>query len=77
MIPEILQGTLSDASPELRREDWVPGGLTELSRLDPQGAIPLLKSILNERKFIFFKAWPALAREAAAKALKTGRKEGL
>ncbi len=66
---EILKETLSGATPEVRQADWVPLGLTEMAKLDPPGASPLLKKVINGRKFLFFKTWPAPAREAAKSAL--------
>ncbi len=74
---EILQGVLSGASPEERSASWVPLGLLELGKLDPESAKPLLNRVISERKYLFFKAWPEPVRKAAANTLKILSKGGV
>ncbi len=72
---DILQRALTELTPEKRRDDWVPRGLNEFWKLEPDLARPLLERVLSARKFFFFKVWPALARNAAERALAADRKE--
>lgn len=69
MAVDIIQGALASSSSERRSESWIPLGLMELGKLDQVSARPLLERIVKERKFLFFKAWPAPVRQAAEKIL--------
>ena len=44
-------------------------------KLDPEYARPVLNQIREERKFIFFKAWPRKCRDLAADILATAQGE--
>ncbi len=70
---EILYKAISLATPAGRQSNWVPRGLTELNKIAPKMAHPLLNHVLNDRKLLFFKAWPEPAREVAAGILTTGK----
>lgn len=74
-VIKILHGKLSEAKTGALQASWIPQGLIELGKLDPAGARPLFERILKEKKYLFFKVWPASAREAAATALRDGRGE--
>ena len=68
---EILHGVLRSTNAETRKESWMPKAMAELFKLDPEGTVPLLHRVLNDRKFLILKAWPSASREAAASILKT------
>jgi len=64
----LLLGLLADLPRVRRGEKWVPTALEGLARLEVEEAGPLLDDVLNARRFIFFKAWPEVCREAVARA---------
>jgi len=65
----VLQSRLESLTAEQRQEEWVPLALDELSRLAPDQSRPLLERVRSEKRFFFFRAWPAAARTAADSAL--------
>ncbi len=71
----IIANGLANLAPSQRQEAWVQHGLAELATLAPDAARPILKRVLNERKLLFFKAWPAPARAVAKRSLMSDRSE--
>jgi hypothetical protein len=49
-----------------RSEAWVTKAITWMGKLDPAFSLPMLTRIRDQKKYIFFKAWPAECRELAA-----------
>jgi hypothetical protein len=64
-----LHEVLGDLDPALRGEDWVVDAIRWAGRLDPEEAAALMVRIGGERKWFFFRAWPAAPRLAAADVL--------
>ena len=49
-----------------RSDDWVARAITWIGKLDAPFAVPVLKRIRDQRRYIFFRAWPVECRELAA-----------
>lgn len=64
-----LAGALKDLSPAARSEDWVVDAIRWAGRLAGADAAPLMDRVRDEKKWIFFHAWPAESREAAGEVL--------
>jgi len=52
-----------------RNQDWVGRAIGWVGKLDPEFARPLLTMIRDEKKYFFFRAWPAECRRLAEKNL--------
>ncbi len=64
-----ISRALSRLPASRRKEEWVGRAIGWAYKLDPKIALPLLTRVRDEKKFIFFKAWPRDCREMAAKCL--------
>lgn len=58
----LLSDGLRNLPVERRRENWVIAAVGWLDRLDHAAAEPVLNQILNQRRFLFLKAWPRECR---------------
>lgn len=74
-LARILRDRLTGLPADQRNQEWVPSALTELAGLEPDQARSLLEQVQNEKKFFFFRAWPAGARRTATEALQTATRE--
>jgi len=68
IAPEIIEEALADLHWDYMEEDWVAEAITWLGHLGSESALPILDSILKEKKFAVLSGWPLSAREAAAQA---------
>jgi hypothetical protein len=67
MSTRLISEAVADLPEDNRTDDWVARAITWIGKLDAAFALPMLTRIRDERKYIFFKAWPAECRELAAK----------
>ena len=65
----LLGDGLSNLVVERRREDWTTAALGWLDRLDHAAAEPVLNQVLNQRRFLFLKAWPRECRIEAERRI--------
>ncbi|MCK9995500.1 MAG: hypothetical protein KAH56_04375, partial [Candidatus Krumholzibacteria bacterium] len=66
MSARIISKSLTALPKQNRGDDWVTRAISWIGKLDPAFALPVLTRIRDERKFFFFKTWPAECRELAA-----------
>jgi hypothetical protein len=64
----LLVEGLPSLPPSRRNEPWVPGAIRELGALRAEGARATLRIIMQERRLLILRAWPAACRAAAAAA---------
>jgi hypothetical protein len=69
MAARLIGEALTKLPRERRGEEWVVRSINWLGKLDPVFSRPTLARICDERKFIFFKAWPAECRDMAGSIL--------
>lgn len=65
----LIATTLSELHPSDRSLDWVARAIGWVCKLDPEFARPLLTRVRDEKKYLFFRAWPADCRKTAEKHL--------
>jgi hypothetical protein len=71
----IMEG-LARLQANQRNGEWAPRAIGWTGKLDPEHARPVLQQIREERKLIFFRAWPRKCRDLAAEIMASLKEEG-
>lgn len=66
MSARLICDAVADLPADNRSDDWVARAITWIGKLDAAFALPAMKRIRDQRRYIFFRAWPAECRELAA-----------
>ena len=65
----LIATALSELPARDRKEEWVGRAIGWVCKLDSEFALPFLARVRDERKFFFFRAWPADCRHVAEQNL--------